>query len=78
MTSFAILGEVKEIEVIARDREILSRDRLKKKYGPGNWRKMKDKARVQLIDGKIRRAEIHWYEANGIGKPDFKIKRYLD
>jgi hypothetical protein len=78
MTSFTILGEVKEIEVIARDREIRSRDRLQKKYGPGNRRKMKGKARVQLIDGEIRRAEIHWYEANGIGKRDFKIKKNLD
>ena len=76
--SFKILDEPTDIEVIARGKGVRTRDRLRKKYGPGNWRKLKGIARVRLINGRVRRAEIHWYEANGIGKRDFKIKRYLD
>ena len=52
--------------------------RLRKFHGLGNWRKRKGFATVRLPDGSLRDAEIHWYEANGIGKREFKIKRYLD
>ena len=71
--SFKILDEPTEIEVIARGTGVRSRDQLRKTYGSGNWRKLKGIARVRLIDGSVRRAEIHWDEANGIGKRDFKI-----
>lgn len=47
-------------------------------YGPGHWRKMKGTATVRLPNGALRRVELHWYEAHGIGKKDLKIKRYLD
>jgi hypothetical protein len=47
-------------------------------YGKARWRKLKGIARVQLESGRIRLAEVHWYEAHGIGKRQMKIKRYLD
>jgi hypothetical protein len=47
-------------------------------YGQGRWRKMKGVARIRLRDGRLRLAELHWYEAHGIGKKEFKRKRYLD
>ncbi|MDB5390612.1 MAG: hypothetical protein JWM11_6258 [Planctomycetaceae bacterium] len=76
--SFRIEGDITGIEVIARNNGIRSLGRLKAKYGPGRWRKLKGFARVRLSNGKIRRAELHWYEANGIGKVDFKIKQFID
>ena len=51
--------------------------RLRKLYGPGRWRKRKGVARVRLDDGTVELAEVHWYEASGIGKFEFKIKRFL-
>jgi hypothetical protein len=75
---FEILGKIVDVEVIARGRGIRDRERLVRKYGLGNWRKMKGKAKVKLIDGSICWAEIHWYEAHGIGKKRFKIKHFLD
>jgi hypothetical protein len=51
--------------------------RLRKVYGPGRWRKRKGIARIQLGDGTVRTAEIHWYEAQGIGRKELKIKRIL-
>ena len=51
---------------------------MRKRYGLGRWRKRKGFARVQLPDGAIREAELHWYEASGIGRYEFKIKRYVD
>jgi len=75
---FDILGEVSEIETIASGRGIRDRDRLQKLYGKGNWRKMKGVALIRLRSGRVRKAELHWYEAHGIGKKEFKRKRYLD
>ncbi|HXV65550.1 MAG TPA: hypothetical protein VEK15_32945 [Vicinamibacteria bacterium] len=75
---FDILGELVEIETIAVGRGIRDRDRLQKLYGKGNWRKMKGVAVVRLRSGRVRRVELHWYEAHGIGKKEFKRKRYLD
>jgi hypothetical protein len=75
---FEIIGEIKKAEVIAiggRIREIM---RLQARYGAGHWRKMKGIARVRLITGAVRVAEVHWYEAHGIGRRRFKIKRLLD
>lgn len=54
------------------------RARLQKIYGRGRWRKRKGIATVRLPNGKLRRVELHWYEAHGIGRIDFKIKTYLD
>jgi hypothetical protein len=75
---FNILGDVTTIEVIAKGRAIHDLKRLIKKYGKGKWRKMKGNASVQLANDEVRYAEIHWYEAHGIGKRKFKIKRFLD
>lgn len=75
---FEIIGDVTNIEVIAKGRAIHDLKRLNKKYGKGNWRKMKGNANVQLANDEVRYAEIHWYEAHGIGKRKFKIKIFLD
>ncbi len=65
---FQLLGKITEIEVIATGRRIREIRRLKKSYGQGRWRKLKGTAQVELMDGTIRLAEIHWYEARGSGK----------
>ena len=78
MMFFEIIGEIKEVETIARGQGVRSRASLRKEYGPGAWRKMKGKATVRMADGAERLAEVHWYEAHGIGKKDFKIKKFLD
>ena len=75
---FKLLEAVSGVEVIATGRKIREIRRLRKAYGAGRWRKLKGSARVQLVDGKIRLAELHWYEAHGIGKKEMKIKRFLD
>jgi hypothetical protein len=78
MESFEIIDDVTEIEIIAVGPAIREIARLRKQYGDGRWRKMKGIATVRLAGGQIRRAEIHWYEAHGIGKKEFKLKRLLD
>jgi hypothetical protein len=75
---FDILGAILEIETFARGPSIHELPRLAKLYGKGRWRKRKGLAEVRLPNGTIRRAEIHWHEASGIGKKEFKIKRFLD
>jgi len=75
---FEVLGEIQNIETFAYGSEIREVGRLRRQYGIGNWRKRKGIASVRLSDGTIRFAEIHWYEATGIGKRETKIKRYLD
>ncbi|MFO8240750.1 MAG: hypothetical protein ACQES8_07980 [Thermodesulfobacteriota bacterium] len=75
---FEIIGEIAHTETFATQKGIRELKRLQKTYGRGRWRKRKGIAQVKLPDGFIRRAEIHWYEATGIGKKEFKIKRYLE
>lgn len=75
---FEIIGEIHSVETIAVGKSIRDIKRLRKQYGSGHWRKMKGVANVRLHSGTIRIAEIHWYEAHGIGKKEFKRKRYLD
>lgn len=75
---FEIIGEIGQIETIAIGNNIGDIDRLQKWYGNGRWRKMKGVAMIKLPNGRVRRAEIHWYEAHGIGKKEFKRKHYLD
>jgi len=72
-----ILGEIRNAEVIAKGSSVKIRKRLEKLYGHGNWRKMKGIAEVRLSDGSVKRAEIHWFEAHGIGKKDIKVKHYV-
>lgn len=75
---FEIVGDIAHIETIAAGSAIREIGRLRKFYGRGRWRKRKGVARVRLQDGTVRLAEVHWYEAHGIGRREFKIKRYLD
>jgi hypothetical protein len=75
---FEIIGELRGVETIASGRQIRVLASLRKKWGTGRWRKMKGIARVRILrTGRIREAEIHWYEAHGIGRRDFKIKKLL-
>ena len=71
---FEIISELTDIETIATGAGVRDRARLRKIYGAGRWRKLKGVARVKLVNGTIRLAEIHWYEAHGIGKREFKLK----
>jgi hypothetical protein len=73
-----ILGQLSGIKTIAVGSRIREIERLRKVYGPGRWRKRKGTARVRLPDGTVSRAEVHWYEAHGVGRREFKIKRLLD
>lgn len=75
---FEIIGEITVLETIASGTGIRDIRRLRKNYGKGRWRKMKGMARVRLATGRIRMAELHWYEAHGIGKKEIKRKSYLD
>ena len=75
---FEILSGPTDVETIASGRGIRERQRLLRLYGKGFWKKMKGSALIRLRDGRIRRAELHWYEAHGIGKKEFKRKAYLD
>jgi len=75
---FEIISEISDIEVIAIGNTIRDIARLKKNYSLGQWRKLKGIAMVRLSNGRVRRAELHWYEAHGIGKREIKRKRYLD
>ena len=71
---FEIVSEITDIETIAEGTGVRDRIRLRKQYGRARWRKLKGVASVRLLSGKIRLAEIHWYEAHGIGKKEFKLK----
>jgi hypothetical protein len=75
---FQIVGTIAEIETFATGSGIRELARLRKLYGRDRWRKRKGVATVRLPDGAVRRAEVHWYEATGTGRKEFKIKRYLD
>ena len=75
---FEILSEITEIQRIAVGSSIRDIAKLRRKYGKGRWRKLKGVAMVRLRNGRIRLAELHWYEAHGIGRKDMKRKRYLD
>jgi len=77
MVGVEILSEIRDIERDATGRGVYIRPYLERTYGKGHWRKMKGIATVQLTDGTICEAEIHWFEAHGIGRKDFKIKRVI-
>jgi len=74
---FEVIGTIADVEVIAIGRSIRDLPRLRRIYGAGRWRKIKGAATVRLGDGLMYRAELHWYEAHGIGKREMKIKRFL-
>jgi hypothetical protein len=75
---FEIVGEIRNVETIAVGGRIKDIMRLRKQFGPGRWRKLKGVATVRLSSGRTRIAEVHWYEAHGIGKRKVKIKRFVD
>jgi hypothetical protein len=75
---FEIIGEITDIETIAAGSGIQILPLLRKRYGPGRWRKLKGVATVRLYDDTVRLAEVHWFEAHGIGKRKMRIKRFLD
>lgn len=78
MASFEIISDITEIQTIATGKSIRDVARLRKQYGEGRWRKLKGNALIRLSNGRVRKAEIHWYEAHGIGRKEFKRKHYLD
>lgn len=79
LEGFRIIGTIEEVEIIAVGSSIRVLPYLNKQFGKGRWRKLKGIATVERTsNGRIRIAEIHWYEAHGIGKRDAKIKRWLD
>ena len=75
---FEIIGDITNIEKIAIGSRIRDLERLRKNYGPGHWRKLKGFAAVRLEDGTVCDAELHWYEAHGIGKKEMRVKELLD
>ena len=78
MAEFDLVSEITDIQVIARGPGIRDLSRLNRQYGRGNWRKLKGKAMIRLRTGRVRLAELHWYEAHGIGKREMKRKYYLE
>jgi hypothetical protein len=71
---FEIVGDITSMETMASGSGVRERAWLRRQYGQGRWRKRKGVARVRLVDGTLRLAEIHWYEARGIGRREFKLK----
>ena len=75
---FEIIGKIHDIETFAIGTSIREITRLQKRFGAGRWRKRKGFTTVRLSDGTTHEAELHWYEAHGIGKKEIKIKHLLD
>jgi hypothetical protein len=78
VTGFTLRSEIRDIQTIAIGRRIRDLATLRRVYGSGRWRKLKGIALVELPDGTVAEAELHWYEAHGIGRKDMKVKRLLD
>lgn len=74
---FEILGTITDVQTIAIGGAIRELRRLRRDYGPGRWRKRKGVATIRLGDGTVCRAELHWYEAHGVGRREVKVKRIL-
>jgi hypothetical protein len=75
---FEIIGSITNVETFAIGNAIREIDRLRRTYGSGRWRKRKGIAPVRLADGAVHQAEVHWYEATGIGRKEIKIKYLLN
>ena len=75
---FKIVGNISGVEVIASGRGVRERRRLRKFYGGQRWKKLKGTAVIELTDGTMCHADLHWYEAHGVGSREFKIKRILE
>jgi len=76
--SFEVVGDIDAIEVIAAGRRLRQLNELRRRYVKGRWRKLEGIALLRLPGGEVRKAEVHWYEAHGIGRRRIKIKRFLD
>jgi hypothetical protein len=76
MDEVEVVGPIRAQETIASGHGVRAFQRLVREYGRGNWRKMKGLGLVRLISGRLVEAEVHWYEAHGIGKREMKVKRY--
>ncbi len=75
---FEIIGKITNVETIAVDASIREVQRLRRVYGTGRWRKLKGRTMVRLPNGTAHEAEVHWYEAHGVGKKELKIKYFVD
>ncbi len=75
---FELLTEISDIETIAAGTSIREIGRLRRRYGKARWRKKKGVGTVRLADGTICKAELHWYEAHGVGKNELRVKRLLE
>jgi len=73
-----LIGKITDVEAIAVGKSIRDIARLRRMYGAGRWRKLKGRGMVRLPDGTIGEAELHWYEAHGIGRRELKIKELLE
>jgi len=73
-----LIGKITDVEAIAVGKSIRDIARLRRMYGAGRWRKLKGRGMVRLPDGTICEAELHWYEAHGIGRRELKIKEFLE
>ncbi len=76
--TFQVIGKIEDVETMAVGRAIRVIRRLNKLYGKGRWKKRKGTARLRFNDGTMAEAEVHWYEAHGVGRRELKIKRFLD
>ena len=76
--NFEIIGEFTQVETIAIGNAIRDISRLRRLYGQGRWRKLKGVALIRLRSGIVRKAELHWYEAHGVGRKEIKRKRYVE
>jgi hypothetical protein len=74
---FEIVGKIENVEAIAVGGRIRDIMRLRRQFGDGRWRKLKGIAHVRIAGGSTRKAELHWYEAHGVGRKKMKIKRFL-
>jgi hypothetical protein len=77
-SEFEIVGTITEIETIAVNLSIREHQRMKSLFGGRRWRKLKAIALVRFPNGEVHKAELHWYEAHGVGRRKMKIKRRLD
>ena len=78
MAIIEVISEIAEIETIATGSAIRDIARLRKRYGAGRWLKKKGIATARLPDGVTALAEVHWYEAHGIGRREIRVKHVLD
>jgi len=75
---FEIISKITEIETIAVVKSVRERHRLNRMYAQGRlarWRKLKGFAWVRYQNGVEVWAEVHWFEAHGIGRQEEKVKR---